>query len=57
MPWETVAGAFPKSTLPLINGGDDEGLTMREFAEAIADAVGFAGCPNATRPKNECTKC
>ena len=57
MPWETVAGAFPKSTLPLTNGGDDEGLTMREFAEAIADAVGFAGCPNATRPKNECTKC
>ena len=43
LPWETVAGTCPKPNLPLINIGYVEDLTIRELAEAIADAAGFTG--------------
>ena len=55
LPWETVAGAFPKPTLPLINVGHGDDLTIRELAEAIADAAGFTGAIEWDRGKPDGT--
>ena len=41
LPWETIVSALPNGRLPLINVGYGEDLTIREFAEVIADAAGF----------------
>jgi GDP-L-fucose synthase len=43
IPWEQVTCSFPRTTLPLINVGYGEDLTIRELAKAVADAVGFTG--------------
>ena len=55
LPWETVADAFPKPTLPLLNVGYGEDLTIRELAEAIADAAGFGGALEWDRGKPDGT--
>jgi GDP-L-fucose synthase len=55
LPWEKVSGAFPTPTLPLINVGYGEDLTIRELAEAIASAVGFIGAIEWDRTKLEGT--
>jgi hypothetical protein len=41
--------AGPADSLPHINVGDSEAPTKREFAEAIADAVRFAGADESDR--------
>ena len=43
LPWEKVTSVFPRPTLPLINVGYGEDLTIRELVEAVADTVGFTG--------------
>jgi len=55
LPWEKVAGVFPKPTLPLINVGYGEDLTIRELAEAIAEAAGFKGTIEWDRTKPDGT--
>ena len=51
LPWDTIVNALPKPTLPLINVGYGEDMTIRELAEAIADAVGFSGTLEWDRSK------
>ena len=55
LPWNKIAGVFPKPTLPLINVGYGEDLTIRELAEAIADAAGFTGAIEWDRSKPDGT--
>ena len=51
LPWDTIIKALPKTTLPLINIGFGEDLTIGELAEAIADAAGFTGAIEWDRTK------
>ena len=53
--WETISAAFPKPNLPLINVGYGEDLTIRELAEAIAQATGFNGAIEWDRSKPDGT--
>ena len=55
LPWEKISSAFPAPALPLINVGYGEDLTIRELAEAIADAVGFTGAIEWDRSKPDGT--
>ena len=55
LPWETIVSALPNDRLPLINVGYGEDLTIRELAEAIIDAVGFAGALDWDRSKPDGT--
>ena len=55
LPWEKVTSVFPRPTLPLINVGYGEDLTIRELAEAVADAAGFTGTIEWDRSKPDGT--
>ena len=55
LPWDTIIKALPKTTLPLINIGFGEDLTIGELAEAIADAAGFTGAIEWDRTKPDGT--
>ena len=55
LPWETIIRALPNNTLPLINVGYGEDLTIRELAEALADAAGFTGAIEWDRSKPDGT--
>ena len=43
LPWEALANVFPNPTLPLINVGYGEDLTIRELAETVAATADFRG--------------
>ena len=55
LPWEKVTGVFPRPTLPLINVGYGEDLTIRELVEAVANTVGFTGTIEWDRSKPDGT--
>ena len=55
LPWEKVISVFPRPMLPLINVGNGEDLTIRELAEAVADAAGFTGAIEWDRSKPDGT--
>ena len=55
LPWEKVASVFPKPTLPLINVGYGEDLTIRELAETVAETAGFKGTIEWDRSKPDGT--
>lgn len=55
LPWQKVASVFPKPTLPLINVGYGEDLTIRELVDAVVDAAGFTGTIEWDRSKPDGT--
>ena len=55
LPWEKVTSVFPRPTLPLINVGYGEDLTIRELVEAVANTVGFTGSIEWDRSKPDGT--
>ena len=55
LPWEKVTSVFPRPTLPLINVGYGEDLTIRELVEAVVDTVGFTGTIDWDRSKPDGT--
>ena len=55
LPWEKVARVFPRPTLPLINVGYGEDLTIRQLVESIAEVVGFTGAIEWDRSKPDGT--
>ena len=55
LPWEKVTNVFPRPTLPLINVGYGEDLTIRELVEAVAATVGFTGTIEWDRSKPDGT--
>ena len=55
LPWEKIASVFPKPTLPLINVGYGEDLTIKELAETVAETAGFKGTIDWDRTKPDGT--
>ena len=55
LPWEKVTSVFPRPTLPLINVGYGDDLTIRELVEAVVETVGFTGTIEWDRSKPDGT--
>lgn len=54
-PWLTIESAFPATSLPLLNVGYGNDLSIRELVEVVCKTVGFSGSINWDHSKADGT--